>query len=295
MIKKSFTLLNLVLIAAAVFFGVKIFYGFATAQLDTAIMAADLDADTAKSQAEAGNPSRDGNAPQRYAAYQPIIERDLFQTRAAEKKKNDIAPEEIENLKKTKLNLKLWGTITGNTGKSYAVIEDASKREQQLYQKGDKIQHARIKMILRKKVVLTVDGKDEVLEMQELVDQSHRLSAGGSGDRGGSRGPAEQVSVDRSQIDNALKNINQLMRQIRVRPYFEEGKPSGILLSGIRNNSIFEEMGLQSGDVVKGVNGKEIESVDDAMKFYQNLKSSSAVELQIERNGNPRTINYRIQ
>lgn len=287
--------MNLVLIAAVVFFGVKTFYGFVTAQLDTEVIAADLQADAENRKATNNSGQNNTDRPQDYAAYQPVIERDLFKTQATKKEKPDIDPSEVENLEKTKLNLKLWGTITGNTGKTYAVIEDEKKREQQLYQKGDKIQHARIKVILRKKVVLTVDGKDEVLEMQDIVDQSHRTAgrSGSGSDR--SRGDTEHVAVERSQIDNALKNINQLMRQIRVRPYFEDGKPSGILLSGIRNNSIFKEMGLKSGDVVKAVNGKEIKSVDDAMKFYQNLKSSSAVELQIERNGNPRSINYRIQ
>ncbi|MGM0453613.1 MAG: type II secretion system protein GspC [Thermodesulfobacteriota bacterium] len=295
MIKRLFTLINLVLITAAIFFGVKIFYGFVTAEIDAEVIAADVEAAAENRNETTANRQNNADAQQDYAAYQPVIERDLFKTQAAEKEKPDIDPSEVENLEETKLNLKLWGTITDNTEKSYAVIEDEKKREQQLYQKGDKIQQARIKVILRKKVVLTVDGKDEVLQMEDLVDQSHRTDgrSGSGSDR--SRGDREHVAVERSEIDNALKNINQLMRQIRVRPYFEDGKPNGILLSGIRDNSIFEEMGLKSGDVVKAVNGKDIESVDDAMKFYQNLKSSSEVDLKIERNGNPQTINYRIQ
>ena len=301
MIKKSFTILNLILITAAVFLGVKIFYGFVTAELNAEIVSAN----PLESRQSSGSPdpaTGSGKTPQpRYAAYKPVVERDLFKTGAGKPRADAIKPSELEKLQKTQLKLNLWGTITGNTGKTYAVIEDASKREQQLYREGDKIQHALIKMILRRKVVLTVSGQDEILEMEEQLKQAGRISATRDNEEEGDESPEiaetgqEDVEIERGKIDDALQNINDLMRQIRVRPYFQDGKPSGILLSGIRKNSIFEDMGLQSGDVVRGVNGKEIESVDDALKFYQNLKSSSEVELQIERNGDPQTINYRIQ
>lgn len=67
-----------------------------------------------------------------------------------------------------------------------------------------------------------------------------------------------------------------------------------MILTHIRNDSIFNELGLKSGDIVKGVNGQEIESVDDALKFYNNLKSSSSVQLQIERRGQEKSISYQI-
>lgn len=299
MIKKSFTIINIILLTAVVFFGIKLFYSFVTARLEAKIISADLQLTTPGQSGSATPDNRsDAAAQRRFAAYQPIVERDLFKTGKAKTPDQPIKQSELENLQKTRLKLKLWGTITGNSGTTYAVIEDVSKRNQQLYRESDKIQHALIKLILRKKVVLTVDGRDEVLEMEEQLDQAHRISSSQGSEEDEMPGfddvEPEDVSIDREQIDNALQDINSLMRQIRVRPYFEDGKPNGILLSGIRKNSIFEEMGLQSGDVVRGVNGKEIQSVDDALKFYQNLKSSSEVELQIQRNGDSQTINYRI-
>ena len=47
--------------------------------------------------------------------------------------------------------------------------------------------------------------------------------------------------------------------------------------------------------LLKSMDGKEIQSVDDALKFYDNLKSSSSVELQIERQGESLSINYQIE
>ena len=80
----------------------------------------------------------------------------------------EIRSEKIDTqaLKKTKLKLKLWGTITGNGVRVFAIIEEATRREQKLYRVGETIQNATIKMILREKVVLSVEGNDELLVIE---------------------------------------------------------------------------------------------------------------------------------
>ena len=54
-------------------------------------------------------------------------------------------------------------------------------------------------------------------------------------------------------------------------------------------------MGLRNGDVIIGVDGTTIESVDDALKLYENLQSSTAVQVQLRRRGQLKTIDYKIE
>lgn len=176
MVSKLFGALNLLLITILVFFGVTLFYGIITAHLEEAILLAELEKNAAKTQGGAASQGGlDTGAKQRFSAYQPIIQRDLFRTKTAEATDPTTAETNIDDLEKTRLKLKLWGTITGDfSGAAYAVIEDASNRQQpqQLYREGEPIANASIKMILREKVVLTVDGKDEILEMESVTDQA---------------------------------------------------------------------------------------------------------------------------
>jgi len=65
------------------------------------------------------------------------------------------------------------------------------------------------------------------------------------------------------------------MKQVRIRPHFKNGQSDGLTLSGIRSDSIFGEMGFRNGDIIVGVDGKDIESVDDALSLY--LQQCSAV------------------
>ncbi|MFW5937051.1 MAG: type II secretion system protein GspC [Desulfosalsimonas sp.] len=300
MVQKSLTIINLLLIAAAVFLCVETFYTIVEYRLDALTMETAGSDNIADRQTEPGQRRSTGPSDNPESGdYDVIFEKDLFHTEQKAETDQQIEPSELDKMEETELNLRLWGTIAGTNGKSYAVIEHKSKREQNLYQKGDKVDQARIKMILRKKVVLSVNGKDEILELEEMVDQSGRVS-----DRSSSDGRDRDIStdsgggpidIDREEVSAAMQDVNKLMRQVRVRPYFDEdGSPAGIMLSGIRSNSIFEDMGLESGDIVKAINGRQIRSVEDAMQFYENLKSASEVELQIQRSDSQQTIQYRI-
>lgn len=302
MVKRIFGILNIVLITAIVFWGVTLFYGIVESRLEEAILSAELKRNAARKDLTGSQTGIGMSAERGFSEYQAIARRDLFRTKAADTDASPIAETNVEELEKTKLKLKLWGTITGDAGgAAYAVIEDASRRQQtqqHLYREGDRIGEADVKLILREKVVLTVDGKDEVLEMEQLLDGSGRASTPGAPRfdtaPAGISDSQGEISITRDTIEDALSDVGNLMRQVRIRPYFKDGNPEGILLSGIRRGSIFEEMGLSSGDVITGVNGEPIRTVEDAMQLYEGLKSERSVEVQIERNGTAQTISYRI-
>lgn len=300
MLKNLFSIFNISLVTILIFFSVKLSYQILSAkllQISSPDLAALADPDT---YIKHTNTTKDRQI-KNISAYQSITNRDLFKT------KDDLKPDkiasdiELEKLQQTSLNLKLFGTITGRSDHDYAVIEDTQKRKQGLYKKGDSIQKAEIKRVLRKKVVLNVNGKDEILLMEDDKPDQAKKRRKSSPLRGAIPldderfDTGETLSIDREKINSSLKNINQLMSQVKVRPHFKDGKPNGLLLSHVKQNSIFKDMGLQNGDIVKGVNGKEIQSVDDALKFYDNLKSSASVELQIERKGEGLSINYQIE
>jgi len=284
MVKKLFPIINILLITVAVYLGVSAFYRIATAKVDKI----DLYKPVRK---QAASPKDEIYHPLSY--YKTIIDRNLFNTKTGIEKKTDQV--DIEALEQTDLNLKLWGTVTGDKRKAYAVIEETKENRQDLYRLGDTVQGATVKLILREKVVLRVNGKDEVLEIEEMLGEEKFVKPSKSSKP--SRPPRSQnITLKRSQIDTAVKDINSLMNQVKISPNFDEnGKPDGLVLKSIKPKSIFRKMGLRSGDVIKGVDGKDIESVDDALKLYESLNSSSSLQLQVKRRGELKNINYNIR
>ena len=96
-------------------------------------------------------------------------------------------------------------------------------------------------------------------------------------------------------IDEAMGDVSKLMTEIAIVPHMEDGQPAGLAMSKIKPNSIFRRMGLRNGDILKGVDGQEIRSVDDALKLYENLKEASSVNVQILRMGQQYNIDYNIR
>ena len=232
------------------------------------------------------------------SAYNAVVERNLFSTRTGSAPAT--RPVDVSTLEETKLNLKLWGTVSGSRDGDYAVIEDVKAREQNLYRVGDAVQTATLKGIYREKVVLSVNGKDEVLQMQDLESGQTAVRPGGLPTRGtpsvasGTVRP-QRISLRRSYIEQSMQDMASLMTQVQIQPHMEDGVPAGLALSSIKPNSIFRRMGLRNGDVITGVDGSAISSVDDALKMVDSLKSASNLTLQLKRRGRQKNIEYRIR
>jgi general secretion pathway protein C len=285
--RRYLTIINYLLITCAVYFSVDAFYEMATARLQVAHPQVTL---------EETSIAQDGEAVRPLSYYHSVNERNLFNLKEDETQK--AAPKlDVEELKQTKLQLKLWGTVIGGDRDSYAVIEDAKERAQNLYKIDDQVQNAVIKEIHREKVVLMVNGDYEILEMQEMKSGPavRRASARQRETQRELQPASSNISIKRKKIEDAVGNVNTLMKQVRIRPHFKDGQPDGLTISGVRSGSIFSDMGLRNGDVIVGVDGRKIESVDDALSLYQNLQSASNVQVQIRRRGRLQNIDYQIE
>jgi general secretion pathway protein C len=225
--------------------------------------------------------------------YRSIVDRNLFKTTS---KKETAAPSkkiDIENLKQTDLKLRLWGTATGQEATSYAVIEDTKTREQNLYRTGDSIQNATVKMILREKIVLAVDNKDEILAIEEPVKSKRRFRSGRKNTRT-SRSFSRKITLNRKRLERTMEKLGQLMNHANLRLHTKNGRPDGVSVTRIKRNSIFRRLRLRHGDIITSVNGRPVETVEDAIAIFENLTSSSEIQVDINRRGRKQRLNYRI-
>jgi general secretion pathway protein C len=288
-INRYFTIANLLLITAGVYLAVNGFYAILTARFDYGVST------PVPSSGSVAAPADELKPP--LSQYHAIVDRNLFNI-TAQGTVPEPATVDIENLKETELKLKLWGTVTRQDGKDYAVIEDTKTRQQDLYQLGDSIQNAIVKMILREKVVLNVNDQDEILTMEETA-ASKTVALGGGGQIPVPKLPVSsypgKITINRERMEDNLENLNQLMEQATIRPHIEDGRPAGISITGIKPNAIFRRMRLRNGDIITGVNGRPIESVEDAIAIFENISSASDVRLEIKRRGRQQTLDYHIE
>ena len=292
MMKKNIyhIIFNLLALSILIYIGVDIFYRTICFRL-TEISSVET--------AEVRTPDTALFVPQPLNSFSVIVNRNLFgssREASGEGASDDVKPidmetKEIEALEPTSLRVSLLGTVTGSDEHARAVIEETGRKTQGLYRVGDSVQNAVIRKILWGRVVLRVGDKDEVLSM--------KVPKPGKGGRPKSSVKPVQsggtVTLARSDIRDSLKNINKLLTQARIRPHLKDGKPDGFALSYIKANSFFSKLGLRRGDIVKSINGKQINTPEDAFSFYQALESGEPLSMEINRGGKPETINYRFK
>ncbi len=292
MVNRYFNIANIFLVTIGVYLLVNGFYTIATSRLDHngAMPSQTVSKGTASPVSEPTRP---------LSQYNAILERNLFNIA---QQQEAVAPQpqkiDLENLKQTDLKLKLWGTVTRQDGLAYAVIEDTKTREQNLYRTGDSIEDATVKMILREKVVLTVNEQDEILTMEEVVPSRQSLRGGRTEIRAPNlpvSGYPRKITLNRERMESALENLGELMDQATIRPHIEDGKPAGISITGIKPNALFRRMRLRNGDIITGVNGRSIESVEDAIAIFEDFNSASDIKIDIKRRGQNQTLDYSIE
>jgi general secretion pathway protein C len=291
---------NLIALSIIIYIGVDLFYSVVRSRL--------RQVDDTQTIAVTPTPQAVAYQKPRVEDYQAIMKRNLFGSADKQPPEEVEVVEDIEALEPTSLKVTLLGTVTGTPRSAYAVIEETTKRKQGLFKVGDAIQNAVIKKILRGKVILTVGDKDEILTMDEAalptptkgqIASKSGISKFRSPGRAAPKSPASKsragdsvITVDRSDVDESLTNINTLLSEVRIRPHFKDGKPDGLAVSRIKDGSLFSKLGLQEGDVVQAVNNNAIRSPDDVLALYKKLRAGSEVAIQVNRNGQSQTINY---
>ena len=280
MIKYYRAIINLFVLAIVIFIGVEIFYMLIKVKFKN-VNAQDI--------VMHHIPNVENQSRPIFNYYGPIMKRNIFGSREDISEK--MQAEEIENLQPTSLKLALLGTVLGNKQSTFAVIEEMNKKKQGLFRIGDSVQGAVVKKILRGKVILRVKGKDEILTIEEsaTLRRKEKLPSPETTSEG------TTIMVSRSTVQESIKNVHSLLSQVRIKPYFRDGKPDGLSINNIKPGSFCSKLGLMNGDVVQGRDGRIIKSPDDVLEMYKKFKLGSQVALQIMRNNEEKIINYKFE
>ena len=66
-------------------------------------------------------------------------------------------------------------------------------------------------------------------------------------------------------------------------------------LFSIVPDSLYSKIGIQNGDVIRRINGYEMNSPDKALEIYQKLRDANRIEIELERRGDTLRKSYSIE
>ena len=105
--------------------------------------------------------------------YRIILTRNIFKAALeASDQAGESSQADLDDLAETKLHLVLLGTVTGGKDDARAIIRDETTKLEDLYQAGSELQGAVISRISRGKVVLQLNGREEILTIKDPENES---------------------------------------------------------------------------------------------------------------------------
>jgi general secretion pathway protein C len=181
--------------------------------------------------------------------------------------------------------LLLIGTFLSNSRDSYAIIQNKTKGEQEVFLKGDSVfDSGNLIEIAPGVVTLNKDGKTEQLFLEDGETTSAPVA--------GIDSTAETVVVSESDVQEALNNLPLLLTQARTVPYFSNGQRDGRRIFAIRSGSFFEKIGLVNGDIIKSINGTDLNDDSKALELFEEFKNARTLSLRLVRNREEKAITY---
>jgi general secretion pathway protein C len=102
--------------------------------------------------------------------------------------------------------------------------------------------------------------------------------------------------IDRGQVEQSLDNMSQLITEVRVIPNLNADRQAdGFKIFEVKPASIFARLGVRNGDIIKEVNGLQLNGIDQAYQALSALQSESSVQINLVRRNKPVTLTYEIR
>jgi general secretion pathway protein C len=182
---------------------------------------------------------------------------------------------------------------------SVAVVRESGGSDSRVVKPGDRLLEFQVAAIYRERVVLERDGDFACLDTASgRRPTAPRWTPPPPGPRiegGVKRLSAYRYHVDRSLVESETADLRALGTQIRLRPRMVSGEADGFEILYVQDDSVFDSLGVHPGDVIRRVNGEQVNTPNKALELFDRLRSTPRVTLDIERRGRPVTLDYRIQ
>ncbi len=132
---------------------------------------------------------------------------------------------------------------------------------------------------------------------EEKKEEPKVLKAKGNEVYKGTFSSSGQPYIDISKIQFDTKGIdpNQLlMNHMPTVAKDASGNPIGLAVPNISQIPYATMLGFQDGDIITSVNGIPIRDFSQIMPLYEQLKGVKELSVQVLRNGQPTTLNFRL-
>ncbi len=204
----------------------------------------------------------------------------------------------------SQLPITIIGTLVhSNPLRSIAALEIKSKNKTGSYLVGASIEGLATVEKVERNIIYIRNSSNGLLEYIEMNKNANKV--GFDADKATPKAASKEVlstgtnkfTISRANLLKYTNDLSSVLMQARAVPNRDPntGEINGFRVLDMQPGSIYEQLGFQRMDVIRGVNGEPVDSIQKAMEMYNTLKNGSQVNMQIERGGKVDTFTYDIK
>lgn len=101
--------------------------------------------------------------------------------------------------------------------------------------------------------------------------------------------------IEQGEFDRALSNVARLMTEARAVPEMDaSGSYLGFKIVYLKEDSLFEKIGIEKMDVLTRINGYELNSPEKALQLFGKLKTANQFTIDLKRGDRAVTLDYSV-
>ena len=104
----------------------------------------------------------------------------------------------------------------------------------------------------------------------------------------------DHLTIERSEIESILSNMNEVITQARCVPSSEGGRNIGFKCVQIVPGSIYDRIGIKNNDIVISINEERLSNPGKALQVLRGLRDRERIQVTLKRNGKIITKKYDI-
>ena len=149
--------------------------------------------------------------------------------------------------------------------------------------------------IYPRRAIFVKGGKQYELKLDEAFEARMEEAREAAAAQEEASGVQQISSVTRQELEEYKQNMQMIWQNIGLKENKEGEEINGFKVTFVRGGSIFDKLGLQSGDVLTEANGVRLNSYRDALSLYKQTDTIDLFKLTIERNGEVKELEYEIR
>jgi len=195
-----------------------------------------------------------------------------------------------EKMNVVNMPFELKGTITGNV--PLAFINNLETAKQGVYKLNDYVEGYRVTCIAAGMVAMEKDGFTSILSLKSYANKDHTQN-----NPVVYKDNAGALVISKSALLGNISKINDMLTKVTICP-LPDSTPNtlkGFRIDNVPSGSIIEQAGIKSGDIVYSVQGRKLQSVQDALQMFNAVQAQPSFEVVLLRDEQQVKLKYEIK